>query len=60
MLGAINSEYGLPLAWLRRTEIIVPGLPTTWSILWTGLLIDILFWWLIVAIVLYIAKSVKK
>lgn len=60
MLGAKNSEYGLPLAWLKSTEIVVPGLPTTWSILWIGLLVDILFWWIIVAIVLYIAKSVKK
>lgn len=59
-LGAKHLEYGLPLAWLKSIEIVVPGLPTTWSVLWSGLLIDILFWWIIVAIVLYVAKSIKK
>jgi hypothetical protein len=60
VLGAKNLEYGLPMAWLKSTQIIVPGLPTTWSILWSGLLLDVLFWWIIVAIVLYAVKSVRK
>ena len=61
-LGASITGYGLPLLWLEKVSIVVPGNPTTYSLYGSGLymLADIAFWTIIAAIIYLIYKQVKK
>jgi len=61
-LGASITGYGLPLLWLKKVSIIVPGNPDTYSLYGSGLslLADIVFWTIIAAIIYLIYKQVKK
>ncbi len=61
-LGASITGYGLPLLWLKKVSIVVPGNPTTYSLYGSGLdlLADIAFWTIIAAIIYLIYKQVKK
>ena len=61
-LGASITGYGLPLLWLKKVSIVVPGNPTTYSLYGSGLylLADIAFWTIIAAIIYIAYKQVKK
>jgi len=61
-LGASITGYGLPLLWLKKVSIVVPGNPTTYSLYGSGLylLADIAFWTIIAAIIYIVYKQVKK
>ena len=61
-LGASITGYGLPLLWLEKVSIVVPGNPDTYSLYGSGLslLADIVFWTIIAAIIYLIYKQVKK
>jgi len=61
-LGASITGYGLPLLWLKKVSIVVPGTPTTYSLYGSGLylLADIVFWTIIAAIIYLIYKQAKK
>jgi hypothetical protein len=54
LLGA--SNYGLPLVW--RSVIVYPGSPTNYHII--GLVVDVVFWVVIVWVVLLIAMKLQK
>ena len=60
--GASITGYGLPLLWLKKVSIIVPGNPETYSLYGSGLylLADMSFWTIIAAIIYFIYKQVKK
>jgi len=61
-LGASITGYGLPLLWLKKVSILVPGNPDTYSLYGSGLylLADIAFWTIIAAIIYFVYKQVKK
>jgi ribose/xylose/arabinose/galactoside ABC-type transport system permease subunit len=61
-LGATITGYGLPLLWLKKVTYIVPGTPEEYSLYGSGLylLADIVFWIIIVAIIYFAYKLVKK
>jgi hypothetical protein len=61
-LGASITGYGLPLLWLKKVTVIVPGTPETYSLYDSGLylLADIVFWTIIAAIIYVVYKQVKK
>ena len=61
-LGTSITGYGLPLLWLKKVSIIVPGNPDTYLLYEYGLylLADIAFWTIIAAIIYLIYKQVKK
>lgn len=61
-LGATITGYGLPMLWLKRVTYIVPGTPDDYSLYGSGLylLVDIVFWIIIVAIIYLAYKMVKK
>jgi len=61
-LGASTTGYGLPLLWLEKVSMVVPGTPTTYSLYGSGLslLADIVFWTIIAAIIYLVYKQVKK
>ena len=56
LLGA--THYGLPLAWLIRLVIAPEYFP--WRVNAANLVIDIVFWAIIVVIILFIIKRVRK
>jgi ribose/xylose/arabinose/galactoside ABC-type transport system permease subunit len=61
-LGASITGYGLPMLWLKKVTYIVPGTPDEYSLYGSGLylLVDIVFWAIIVAIIYFAYKMVKK
>jgi ribose/xylose/arabinose/galactoside ABC-type transport system permease subunit len=61
-LGATITGYGLPMLWLKKVTIIVPGTPDEYSLYGSGLwlLVDIVFWIIIVAIIYFAYRLVKK
>jgi len=61
-LGATITGYGLPMLWLKKVTYIVPGTPDDYSLYGSGLylLVDIVFWIIIVAIIYLAYKMVKK
>ena len=61
-LGASITGYGLPLLWLKKVTVIVPGTPDTYSLYGSGLylLADIVFWTIIAAIIYLIYKQATK
>jgi len=61
-LGATITGYGLPLLWLQKVTIIVPGSPETYSLCGSGLnlLVDVAFWSIIVAIAYFVYLQIKK
>jgi len=61
-LGASITGYGLPLLWLKKVSLVVPGTPTTYSLYGSGLylLANIAFWTIIAAIIHLIYKQAKK
>ncbi len=61
-LGATITGYGLPMLWLKKVTYIVPGTPDDYSLYGSGLylLVDIVFWIVIVAIIYLAYKMVKK
>jgi len=61
-LGAAITGYGLPMLWLKKVTYIVPGTPDDYSLYDSGLwlLADIVFWIIIVTIIYYVYKMVKK
>ena len=61
-LGASITGYGLPLLWLEKVTIVVPGSPETYSLYGSGLnlLADIAFWSIIVAITYFVYLQIKK
>ena len=61
-LGASITGYGLPMLWLKKVTVIVPGTPETYSLYGSGLylLVDIVFWTIIAAIIYLIYKQAKK
>lgn len=61
-LGASITGYGLPMLWLKKVAYIVPGTPDEYSLYDSGLwlLADIVFWIVIVAIIYFAYKLVKK
>jgi hypothetical protein len=62
LLGATTIGYGLPLLWLKKVTIIVPGTPEEYSLYGSGLYLiaDIVFWIIIAAIIYLVYKQVKK
>jgi ribose/xylose/arabinose/galactoside ABC-type transport system permease subunit len=61
-LGASITGYGLPMLWLKKVTVIVPGTPEEYSLYDSGLwlLVDIVFWIIIVAIIYFAYRLVKK
>jgi ribose/xylose/arabinose/galactoside ABC-type transport system permease subunit len=61
-LGATITGYGLPMLWLKKVTYIVPGTPDEYSLYGSGLylLVDIVFWIIIVAIIYLAYRLVKK
>ena len=61
-LGATITGYGLPMLWLKKVTYIVPGTPEEYSLYGSGLylLADIVFWIIIVAIIYFAYRLVKK
>jgi ribose/xylose/arabinose/galactoside ABC-type transport system permease subunit len=61
-LGANLTGYGLPTLWLKKVTYIVPGTPDEYSLYDSGLwlLVDIVFWIVIVAIAYFAYRLVKK
>jgi ribose/xylose/arabinose/galactoside ABC-type transport system permease subunit len=61
-VGASITGYGLPMLWLKKVSIVVPGNPTTYSLYGSGsiLLVDIVFWIIIVAIIYAAYGLIKK
>ncbi|MDH5441647.1 MAG: hypothetical protein OEY31_13685 [Candidatus Bathyarchaeota archaeon] len=61
-VGALIIGYGLPMPWLERTTVVVPGTPSHYSLSWygLGLLADIIFWSIIVGIVHILYKQLRK
>jgi hypothetical protein len=61
-LGASITGYGLPMLWLKKVSIIVPGNPTTYSLYGSGsyLLADIAFWIIIVATIYAVYRQTEK
>jgi len=48
--GAYNTGYGFPLSWFKKTTIVYPSSPTFYSLSLEGLLIDIVFWALLIGV----------
>ncbi len=61
-VGASITGYGLPLLWLKKETIIVPGMPEEFSLNESGLYLiaDLIFWIIIAAIVYIIYKQATK
>ena len=61
-VGALIIGYGLPMPWLERTTVVVPGPPRHYSLSWygLGLLADIIFWSIIIGIVHTLYKQLRK
>ena len=61
-LGASITGYGLPWLWLEKVTYIVPGSPDSYSLYSSGLhlLADIIVWTIIVAVVYFVYKQIKK
>lgn len=61
-LGASITGYGLPLLWLKKVTLIVLGTPDEYSLYGSGLylLVDIVFWVVIVAIIYLLYTRIKK
>jgi hypothetical protein len=61
-MGASITGYGWPILWLKKVSIVVPGNPTTYSLYGSGiyLLVDIVFWVIIVAIVYAVYRQIRK
>lgn len=61
-LGASITGYGLPMLWLKKVTYVVPGTPDEYSLYDSGLwlLVDIIFWIIIVAVIYFAYKMVKK
>jgi hypothetical protein len=62
LLGATTIGYGLPALWLKKVTYIVPGATDNYSLYDSGLwlLVDIVFWIVIVAIIYFVYNTVKK
>jgi hypothetical protein len=62
LLGATTIGYGLPMLWLKKVIIIVPGTPEEYSLYGSGiyLIADIVFWTIIAAMIYLVYKQVKK
>ena len=61
-LGASITGYGLPWLWLEKVTYVVPGSPDNYSFYGSGLylLVDIIVWTIIVAVVYFVYKQIKK
>lgn len=61
-LGATITGYGLPLLWLKKVTLIVPGTPDEYSLYNYGLplLTNIVFWTIIVATIYVVYRQLKK
>ncbi|MFA5364802.1 MAG: hypothetical protein WC325_06435 [Candidatus Bathyarchaeia archaeon] len=61
-MGASITGYGLPLLWLKKVTIVYPGSPEEYSLYDNGvpLLADIVFWVIIVTVVYFVYKQVRK
>jgi hypothetical protein len=61
-LGASITGYGLPMLWLKKVSVIVPGAPVTYSLYGSGLILlaDVVFWIVIVAIMYAVYRQVMK
>jgi hypothetical protein len=61
-LGASITGYGLPLLWLEKVTVIVPGTPETYSLYGSGLnlLADIVFWTIIAEVIYVVYTHIKK
>lgn len=57
LLGVQKFGYGFPFSWLEQSTVVYPNAPTVWSILWLELIANVVIWWIILAIVLYILKK---
>lgn len=57
IVGA-NGWYGFPMTWI--SYLVVGPQYSPWSISWTGLIVDIVIWAIVVAIVLTLLKRYKK
>lgn len=59
--GATITGYGLPLTWLEKTVIVVPGSPTSYSLSWygLGLLADIACWSVLMVVVYLLYDRLK-
>jgi hypothetical protein len=62
LVGATTIGYGLPMLWLKKVTYVVPGATDNYSLYDSGLwlLVDIVFWIVIVAIIYFAYKMVKK
>ncbi len=52
------SWYGYPMTWLRKLVIAPQYNP--WVIDWTGLVVDLVFWFIVVAVIELIVAKVSK
>jgi hypothetical protein len=61
-VGALITGFGLPMLWLKKVSIVVPGSPTNYSLYGSGmyLLVDIVLWIIIVAIIYAIYRQIRK
>jgi len=46
-IGASKTGYGFPFSWLEKVTIVYPGNPTEYNLSPSGLLMDFVFWTLI-------------
>ncbi|MDE1870515.1 MAG: hypothetical protein KGH71_06095 [Candidatus Micrarchaeota archaeon] len=56
LVGA--AWYGLPVTWIRK--LVVAPQYNPWAVDWTGLVIDLVVWIVVVGVVLYLANSMMK
>jgi len=52
-------KHGFPLLWLHHQTISIAGPVDFWSVQWSSLVIDLVFWWIISIILVYIWNKYK-
>ena len=58
--GALVTGYGLPLPWLEKITIVSPGSPTNYSLRTLGLVVDTIFWSVLIGIAYTFYRKVTK
>lgn len=53
-------RYGFPWTWLRATTIILPPSPTQYTVLWSELFFDIVFYLALSSIISFIIVKSKQ
>lgn len=52
-------KHGFPFLWLFHQTVSIAGSVDFWSVQWSSLVIDLVFWWIISIILVYIWNEYK-